>query len=545
MAGSSDDELEDLPSVKIVGGNYARVTLEVVMPAGTPGQLVRFKTKLGTVEITVPFGMVPGRKFRVDVVPGRGAAAWCSADPPPPARSTDGPERSHHGSSMGGSSDDGLEDEDGHSSRSKQDNCSAKIVALEDANVTIELVVPVGMQPGERISFETPVGMPAGHPLAGKKLSVKTPPNLGPGRTYLVHWTPPAPARSTDGSGGAQEAAEEATEDSAEESAEDSEEYSPEETAEEAADAAKYAALSRTSHEYARVMGAETAAEKAVLRDCVLRYFKQCSQHCLPPVFAAEVLRYCTAQGVLADAHTVQHVLDELVLEMQLCRNQIGLYAALSLAESGCSQSADDTAAPHAEAQQTQQQLAAARRPPAWEGNCPKAEDSDGVAQWALTMLRAKSPEEAATSEYSLRLYTIIGKDVSLVSLITRMLKVRRCRATFHVSIPKSNAAPHECGAQEVCAWPQYKPSVNMLLSVMATEPRCRFETWHRSLMATRPPGGVTSLRSPARALKTPRDCSGLASTRPLTTSRRENDIALGKLVGADAYVEYVMANGR
>ena len=201
MAGSSDDELEDLPSVKIVGGNYARVTLEVVLRAGTPGQLVRFKTKLGTVEITVPFGMVPGRKFRVDVVPGRGAAAWCSADPPPPARSTDGPERSHHGSSMGGSSDDGLEDEDGHSSRSKQDNCSAKIVALEDANVTIELVVPVGMQPGERISFETPVGMPAGHPLAGKKLSVKTPPNLGPGRTYLVHWTPPAPARSTDGSG--------------------------------------------------------------------------------------------------------------------------------------------------------------------------------------------------------------------------------------------------------------------------------------------------------------------------------------------------------
>ena len=97
------------------------------------------------------------------------------------------------------------------------------------------------------------------------------------------------------------------------------------------------------------------------------------------------------------------------------------------------------------------------------EDNCPKAEDSDGVAQWALGMLRAKSPEEAGTSEYSLRLYEAIGKDVSLVSLITRMLK-------------------------EVRAWPQYKPAVHMLLSVMATESSCRFETWPRSLVATRPP---------------------------------------------------------
>ena len=64
-----------------------------------------------------------------------------------------------------------------------------------------------------------------------------------------------------------------------------------------------------------------------------------------------------------------------------------------------------------------------------------------------------------------------------------------------------------------------------------------------RGHQATGPPGDP--LRTPARAPKTPRDCSGLASTRPLTTSRRENDIALGKLVGADAYVEYVMANGR
>ena len=104
------------------------------------------------------------------------------------------------------------------------------------------------------------------------------------------------------------------------------------------------------------------------------------------------------------------------------------------------------------------------------EGNCPKAEDSDGVAQWALGMLCAKSPKEAGTSEYSLRLYEAIGKDVSLVSLITRMLK-------------------------EVRAWPQYKPAVHMLLSAMATE--------------------------------------------------RENDTALLKLLDADAYVEYVMANGK
>ena len=104
------------------------------------------------------------------------------------------------------------------------------------------------------------------------------------------------------------------------------------------------------------------------------------------------------------------------------------------------------------------------------EGNCPKAEDSDGVARWALGMLRAKSPKEAGTSEYSLRLYEAIGKDVSLVSLITRMLK-------------------------EVRAWPQYKPAVHMLLSAMATE--------------------------------------------------RENDTALLKLLDADAYAEYVMANGK
>ena len=36
---------------------------------------------------------------------------------------------------------------------------SAKILAVDDAKVTLELVVPVGVQPGEQIRFKTPVGM--------------------------------------------------------------------------------------------------------------------------------------------------------------------------------------------------------------------------------------------------------------------------------------------------------------------------------------------------------------------------------------------------
>ena len=109
------------------------------------------------------------------------------------------------------------------------------------------------------------------------------------------------------------------------------------------------------------------------------------------------------------------------------------------------------------------------------EGNCPEAEDSDGVACWALGMLRAKSPEEAGSPEYSVRLDKAISRDVSLASMITRMLKVRRLRVTIHVSTPNPKPTPHEFGAQEVCAWPQYKPAVHVLLSVMATESRCRF----------------------------------------------------------------------
>ena len=183
-AARAQEAAEDKSEVTIVRSNDTRMTLELVMPAGSPGQLIRFQTRHGWVKIVIPSGVVPGHKFRVDVVRGSGAAVWCSAE-------------------TCGSSGDGLEDEDGLSSRSEQDNFSAKIVALEDANVTIELVVPMGMQPGERINFKAPVGMPAGHPLAGKRLHVKTPSDLGPGRTHLVHWTPPAPARSTDGSGSA------------------------------------------------------------------------------------------------------------------------------------------------------------------------------------------------------------------------------------------------------------------------------------------------------------------------------------------------------
>jgi hypothetical protein len=179
------------------------------------------------------------------------------------------------------------------------------------------------------------------------------------------------------------------------------------------------------------------------------------------------------------------------------------------------------------------------------EGNCPKAEDSDGVARWALGMLRAKSPEEAGTSEYSLRLYEAICKDVSLVSLITRMLKVRRLCATIHVSTLKPNAAPHEYGAQEVCACPQYKPAVHMLLSAMATESSCRFKTWPRSRVVPGPLGGATHSRQqlgPLRPIVTAVPCPPPAK---LILNRLENETALGKLLDANAYVEYVMANGR
>ena len=176
------------------------------------------------------------------------------------------------------------------------------------------------------------------------------------------------------------------------------------------------------------------------------------------------------------------------------------------------------------------------------EGNCPKAEDSDGVARWALGRLRTKSPEEARTPENSKRLCEAIDKEVSLGLLIPRLLEVRRLRATKHALTPKSNAAPHEMGAQEVSADPEYKPAVHMLLSAMATESSCRFETWPRSRVVPERPAADASRgpAAPVTAVPWPPPCQ-----LQLTLSRRENCTALGKLVDADAYVEYVTANGR
>ena len=180
------------------------------------------------------------------------------------------------------------------------------------------------------------------------------------------------------------------------------------------------------------------------------------------------------------------------------------------------------------------------------EGNCPKAEDSDGVARWALGRLRSKSPEEARTPENSQRLCEAIDKEVSLVLLIPRLLKVRRLRATTHALTPLCHYAPHELGAQEVSADPEYKPAVHMLLSAMATESSCRFETWPRSRVVPGPPaerpaaGTSRGPAAPVTAVPRPPPCQ-----LQLTLSRRENCTALGKLVDADAYVEYVTANGR
>ena len=57
----------------------------------------------------------------------------------------------------------------------------------------------------------------------------------------------------------------------------------------------------------------------------VILYFRSRSEG----ASAAEVVHHCTSQGLLGDAVTVQRVLDNLVEEMQLYRNQQGLYAAL------------------------------------------------------------------------------------------------------------------------------------------------------------------------------------------------------------------------
>ena len=188
MASSSDDEVPlDATSVEFVGGNAARMTVEVVLAAGIrPGQRIAYDSHLGMVEFTVPSD-VPGRKFRVDVVP-TGTGAWCLASDE--AETTEGSECSRRGSSVGGATG-GREDGDGHS---RQDNFSATVVAVGRTQVTIELVVPEDMQPGELIRFTPPVGMPA-----GMTVRVAVPVELLPGRKLRA--TLPATDRSTDGSG--------------------------------------------------------------------------------------------------------------------------------------------------------------------------------------------------------------------------------------------------------------------------------------------------------------------------------------------------------
>ena len=117
MASSSDDEVPlDATSVKFVGGNAARMTIEVVLAAGIrPGQRIAYESNLGMVEFTVPSD-VPGRKFRMDVVPSR-PGAWCLASDD--ALTTDGSECSRRGSSVGGPTggrEDGDQSTDGSGS---------------------------------------------------------------------------------------------------------------------------------------------------------------------------------------------------------------------------------------------------------------------------------------------------------------------------------------------------------------------------------------------------------------------------------------------
>ena len=119
LASSSDDELPplDYTSMEYVGGNAARMTLEVVLAADVrPGQRIAYESHLGMVEFTVPSD-VPGRKFRVDVVPS-GNGAWRLASVHAPT-TADGSECSRHGSSVGGPTggrEDGDQSTDGSGS---------------------------------------------------------------------------------------------------------------------------------------------------------------------------------------------------------------------------------------------------------------------------------------------------------------------------------------------------------------------------------------------------------------------------------------------
>ena len=200
---SSDEELENGFSATIVAAGDAIMTLELVLPAGThPGQSVSFETPAGECNMVVPPGVVPGHPFRVDVAPGSGAGTWGTADATLPSRSTDSSDRTGSSDDRSGSSDDGLADADG--SWSLRD-VSAKILNVDDAKVTIELVVPAGVPPGALVRFKAPVGMPDGMPAG--TMTVTTPPELGLGRKVFVcaprpaaAAPPAAPARSDDGS---------------------------------------------------------------------------------------------------------------------------------------------------------------------------------------------------------------------------------------------------------------------------------------------------------------------------------------------------------
>ena len=67
------------------------------------------------------------------------------------------------------------------------------------------------------------------------------------------------------------------------------------------------------------------AAQAKMLHGFVILYFQSRSEG----ASAAEVVHHCTSQGLPGDAITVQRVLDTLVEDVQLYRNQQGLYAAL------------------------------------------------------------------------------------------------------------------------------------------------------------------------------------------------------------------------
>ena len=150
------------------------------------------------------------------------------------------------------------------------------------------------------------------------------------------------------------------------------------------------------------------------------------------------------------------------------------------------------------------------------EGNCPKAEDSDGVARWALGRLRSKSPEEARTPENSKRLCEAIDKEVSLGLLIPRLLKVRRLRATTHALTPKSTLhltklVRRRCPRILSTSPPSTCCSLRWPLSRAAGSKRGLGLAWFPGHQAERPAAATS--RGPAAP-----DCGALAPTLPTPT---------------------------